>query len=126
MWAVCFILVVPVMIVGVIYVFMSNKPSSAQNTENALQVMHSIIKGVQTKQAFNAALEQFRGKHKVLNNEKELDVWISCVKDLANSTHWDTDAIAKFGQELEDANVAHSKKIAIAIATALKTKEQKK
>lgn len=91
-----------------------------------MQIMLSIIKGAQTKTAFTASLGQFKGKYSVLPNEKDFDIWIQCIKELANSTHWDTDAIAKFGQELEDKNAAHAKKIAVAIATALKTKDQKK
>lgn len=124
MWAVCFVLVIPVLIVGVIYVFMSNKPP--KKVENTMQIMFNIIKGAQTKAAFTASLEQFKGKYGVLADEKNFDLWIQCIKKLANSTHWDTDAIAKFGQELEDKNAAHAKKIAVAIATVLKTKDQKK
>ena len=47
MWAVCFVLVIPVLIVGVIYVFMSNKPP--KKVENTMQIMFNIIKGAQTK-----------------------------------------------------------------------------
>lgn len=124
MWVVCFVLVIPVLIVGVIYVIMSNK--SPKKIENTMQNMFNIIKGAQTKAAFISALEKFKNKYSVLSDENSFDVWIQCIKELANSTHWDTDAIAKFGQELEDKNVAHAKKISVAIATVLKTKEQKK
>ena len=124
MWAVCFILIIPVLIVGVIYVLMSNKPP--KKIENTMEIMFNIIKGAQTKTAFTAALEQFRGKYGVLSDEKNFDLWIRCIKELAHSTHWDTDAIAKFGQELEDKNTTHAKKISVAIATVLKTKDQKK
>lgn len=124
MWAVCFILIIPVLIVGVIYVLMSNKPP--KKVENTMDIMFNIIKGAQTKTAFTAALEQFKGKYGVLSDEKNFDLWIKCIKELAHSAHWDTDAIAKFGQELEDKNTTHAKKISVAIATVLKTKEQKK
>ncbi len=124
MWAVCFVLVIPVLIVGVIYVLLSNKPP--KQVESTLQIMFNIIKGAQTKVAFSAALEQFKGKYGVLNDEKNFELWLQCIKELARSTHWDTDAIAKFGQELEDKNTTHAKKISTAIATVLKTKEQKK
>lgn len=124
MWAVCFILIIPVLIVGVIYVLMSNKPP--KKVENTMDIMFNIIKGAQTKTAFTAALEQFKGKYGVLSDEKNFDLWIKCIKELAHSAHWDTDAIAKFGQELEDKNTNHAKKISVAIATVLKTKDQKK
>lgn len=124
MWAVCFVLIIPVLIVGVIYVIMSNKPP--KKVEDTMEIMLSIIKGVKTKVAFTSALEQFRNKYGVLADEKQFDVWIQCIKELAHSTHWDTDAIAKFGQDLEDKNTAHAKKISVAIATVLKNKDQKK
>lgn len=121
MWAVCFILVIPVLIVGVIYVLMSNK-APKKTIENTMEMMFNIIKGAQTKAAFTSALEQFKGKYGVLADEKSIDLWIKCIKELANSSHWDTDAVAKFGQELEDKNAVHAKKISVAIATVLKTK----
>ena len=71
MWAVCFVLVIPVLIVGVIYVFMSNKPP--KKVENTMQIMFNIIKGAQTKAAFTASLEQFKGKYGVLADEKNFD-----------------------------------------------------
>ncbi len=123
-WSVCFILVVPVMIVGIIYVFMSNK--TPKKSEDTLKIMYEIIKGAKTKQAFSASLEQFKKKYGVITDESKIDLWIQCVKELAKSTHWDTDAIAKFGQELEDKNTAQAKKISVAISTVLKTKDQKK
>lgn len=120
MWVVCFILVIPVLIVGVIYVLMSNK--APKKIENTMEMMFNIIKGAQTKAAFTSALEQFKGRYGVLADEKSIDLWIKCIKELANSSHWDTDAVAKFGQELEDKNAVHAKKISVAIATVLKTK----
>ncbi|RDU64231.1 hypothetical protein CQA53_07855 [Helicobacter didelphidarum] len=124
LWAICFIMVLPVLIVGVLYIFMSNKP--VKKEEFTIEIMLSIIKGAKTKQAFEAALTQFKSKYKVFDDDKHFDTWINCIKELAHSTNWDTDAVAKFGQELEDANTAHAKKISIAIATVLKTKDQKK
>lgn len=124
MWAVCFVLIIPVLIVGVIYVIISNKPP--KKVEETMEIMFNIIKGAKTKVAFTAALEQFKNKYGVLSDEKQFDLWIQCIKELAHSAHWDTDAIAKFGQDLEDRNTAHAKKIAVAIATVLKNKEQKK
>lgn len=123
MWAVCFILVVPVLIVGVIYVFMSNK--SPKKPKSTLPIMLQIIKGAKTEQAFKTALQQFKSKYFVLPNDKDLDMWLSCIKELGVSTYWDTDAVAKFGQELEDSNPNNAKKVSIAVATALKTKEKK-
>lgn len=120
MWVVCFILVIPVLIVGVIYVLMSNK--APKKIENTMEMMFNIIKGAQTKAAFTSALEQFKGRYGVLADEKSIDLWIKCIRELANSSYWDTDAVAKFGQELEDKNAVHAKKISVAIATVLKTK----
>lgn len=122
-WAIGLVFTIPVLFVGVIYIFMSNKPQ--KKNEFTIKVMLEIIKSAKTKEAFTAALKQFKNKYHSLNNEKNIDVWLECIKQLAHSTYWDTDAIAKFGQELEDANPTNAKKISVAIATVLKTKEQK-
>ncbi len=123
-WSVCFIMIIPVIFVGIIYVFMSNK--TPKKTEDTLKIMYEIIKGAKTKQAFMASIEQFKKKYGVVTDEGQLDLWLQCIKELAHSTNWDTDAIAKFGQEMEDKNPTYAKKVSVAIATVLKTKEQKK
>ena len=120
MWAICLILTIPVLIVGVIYIFMSNKP--VVKNEFTIKTMLGIIKAAKDKAQFDAALSQFKSKYKVFTDEANVETWLNCIKDLAHSTHWDTDAIAKFGQELEDSNPEQAKKVSLAIATVLKTK----
>ncbi|RDU71326.1 hypothetical protein CQA66_06545 [Helicobacter aurati] len=123
-WGISFICVIPTLIVGAIYIIISNKPATNKE-EFTIDTMLGIIKNIQNKEAFNAALNQFKSKYKVFNDQKKFDTWINCIKELTNTSYWDTDAIAKFGQELEDANSAHAKNISVAIATVLKTKEKK-
>ena len=123
-WSIALVLVLPVLIVGIIYVFMSNKPQ--KKDKFTIKTMLETIKSAKSKDDFNKVLSQFKNKYKVFNDEKEFNTWINCIKELAHSNNWDTDSIAKFGQELEDANQEHAKKISVAIATVLKTKENKK
>lgn len=122
-WGVSLVCVVPVLIVGAIYILVSNKP--ANKNEFTLENMLAMIKAAKTKEAFTSALMHFKNKYKVLKEQDKLDAWMNCVKELASASYLDTDAIAKFGQELEDANTANAKAISVAIATVLKTKENK-
>lgn len=122
LWGIAFACVVPTLMIGVVYILVSNRETPRHDF--TVNDMLNVIKGAKSKDAFTSALNQFKSKFKVLD-QKKFDVWISCVKELANSSHWDTDSIAKFGQELEDANSAQAKNISIAIATVLKTKEKK-
>lgn len=124
LWVSGLVLSIPVIFVGVIYIFMSNKPK--KNKEFTIKDMLAMIKGAKNENDFKSALIHFKSKYKVFNDDKNTETWLNCIKDLAHFTYWDTDAIAKFGQELEDANPANAKKVSIAIATVLKTKEQKK
>lgn len=123
LWVLSFIAIIPVLIVGVIYIFMSDKPS--QTKEFTIKVMLDIIKGVKTQEAFNAAMQQFKGKYKVFNDQKNIDTWINCIQQLASSSFIDTDSVARFRQELEDANPDSAKKISVAVGTALKNRENK-
>lgn len=124
LWGAAFVFIIPVIIVGVIYIFMSNKTKKTK--EFTIKDMLAMIKAAKNETDFKSALTHFKSKYKVFNDEKNTEYWLNCIKDLAHFTYWDTDAIAKFGQELEDANPANAKKVSIAIATVLKTKEQKK
>ena len=124
LWTLSFIMVIPILIVGTIYILMSDKrPKSKELT---IKVMLDIIKKAKTQEAFAAALQQFKDKYKVFNDEKNLDTWISCIQQISHSSFLDTDKIAKFGQELEDANPANAKKVSVAVATVLKTRENAK
>ncbi|PAF45773.1 hypothetical protein [Helicobacter sp. 11S02629-2] len=119
-WLISAFMLIPVIIFGIVYyAFLS---SSSTPKEQTLKDFHEVSGGIHSKEDLESLLSVFRSKY-VRYDEHHIDLWLESVTSLAKSPYWDTDAVALFGQELENKNPGHKKVIANTISAALKMKE---
>lgn len=122
-WIISFALILPIIIFGVIYSSIANK--SKKINVRTINDVFSDIKKIKSRAQLQSLLSEFKNKHKIITDAKT-DIWFESVKHFVYCTHWETDAIASFSTELENANPSSSKRIANTVSGALKVRDKNK
>ncbi|PAF51688.1 hypothetical protein BKH43_00140 [Helicobacter sp. 13S00401-1] len=119
-WLISAFMLIPVIIFGIVYyIFLGGAPAPKEQT---IKDFCLLTASIHSKEDLESLLSEFRKKY-TRYDEHHIDVWLESVTNLAKSHYWDTDAVALFGQELENKNLSHKKVIANTISAALKMKE---
>ncbi|PAF48731.1 hypothetical protein BKH41_05565 [Helicobacter sp. 12S02232-10] len=124
-WVVAVLFALPIIAMGFVWVMLQKSPSPPKPI--TLKDIENLLAGIKNKGDLEGILEKFLKNFKIPPSDKaDLKHWLDIVGKIASSEHFEIDYVAKFGQDLEEANEEIGQEIANTVGLALKNRKKVK